>query len=73
MGRAKPSIMDTSVADVLASDRDANTKVQAIVKLGYDDDAADEIVEHYQMGQNMLNYYERLYYFEDPHPEASED
>ena len=69
MAQAKPSIMDTSVAAVLAADNDANSKVQAIVSLGYDDNAADEIVEHYLQGQNMLNYYERLYYFDDPKPE----
>ena len=46
--------------EILFSGVDPVNKVQQIIKLGFDPEVADEIVEHHQMGAQSPVYYERL-------------
>ncbi len=46
--------------EILFSSADPVTKVQQIVRLGFDPEVADEIVERYQIGTQSPVYYERL-------------
>jgi len=46
--------------EILFSNVDALTKVQQIIKLGFDAEVADEIVERHQTGVQAPVYYERL-------------
>ncbi len=47
--------------EILYSSADPVTKVQHIIRLGFDPEAADQIVERHQVGlQTPMVYYERL-------------
>lgn len=46
--------------EILFSNIDDVSKVQQIIRLGFDPEVADEIVEHHQMGAQSPVYYERL-------------
>jgi hypothetical protein len=46
--------------EILFSNVDALTKVQQIIRLGFDAEVADEIVERHQTGVQAPVYYERL-------------
>jgi hypothetical protein len=46
--------------EILFSNADSLTKVQNIIKLGFDAEVADEIVERHQIGTRAPVYYERL-------------
>lgn len=47
--------------EILYSSADAVTKTQQIIRLGFDPEAADQIVERHQVGlQTPMVYYERL-------------
>lgn len=46
--------------EILFSDTDPVSKVQQIIRLGFDPEVADEIVERHQLGSQSLVYYERL-------------
>ncbi len=46
--------------DILFSDLDPIKKSQKIVKLGFDQEVADEIVDRHQIGTRGPVYYERL-------------
>jgi hypothetical protein len=46
--------------EVLYSNADPVSKVQQIIRLGFDPEVADEIVERHQMGTQAPVYYERL-------------
>ena len=46
--------------EILFTDTDPVSKVQQIIKLGFDPEIADEIVERHQLGSQSLVYYERL-------------
>lgn len=58
--------------EILYSSADPVTKVQHIIRLGFDPDAADQIVERHQVGlQTPMVYYERLDF--DGHDESKYD
>jgi len=46
--------------EILYSNIDPVAKVQQIVRLGFDPEVADEIVERHQLGAQTPVYYERL-------------
>ena len=46
--------------EILFSNVDSLTKVQQIIRLGFDAEVADEIVERHQTGTQAPVYYERL-------------
>ena len=46
--------------EILYSSADPVSKVQQIIRLGFDPEVADEIVERHQMGTQAPVYYERL-------------
>lgn len=46
--------------EILYSNIDWVSKVQNIIKLGFDEEVAEEIVEHHQAGSRAPVYYERL-------------
>ena len=46
--------------EILFSNVDAITKVQQIIRLGFDAEVADEIVERHLIGTQAPVYYERL-------------
>ena len=46
--------------EILFSNTDPVSKVQQIIKLGFDPEIADEIVERHQLGSQSPVYYERL-------------
>jgi hypothetical protein len=48
------------VEEILFADEDPIAKVQNLVDLGFDEEAASTIVERYQIGQTDVVYYEQL-------------
>ena len=46
--------------EILFSSTDPVSKVQQIIRLGFDPEVADEIVERHQLGSKAPVYYERL-------------
>ncbi len=56
---------ERQIEEVLMSQRDAVTKVRRLVKLGVEEEEADEIVGRYQTGQMSPVYYERLEHFDE--------
>jgi hypothetical protein len=46
--------------EILFSSTDPVSKVQQIIRLGFDPEVADEIVERHQLGTKAPVYYERL-------------
>jgi hypothetical protein len=50
---------------VLLSERDPVTKVQQIMRLGLEEEEANELVARYQIGQLTPVYYERLAFEEE--------
>lgn len=48
------------IEDILFSDEDPIAKVQEMVKMGFDEEVANDIVERYQIGQSSVIYYEQL-------------
>jgi hypothetical protein len=46
--------------EILFSNTDPVSKVQQIIRLGFDPEVADEIVERHQIGTQTPVYYERL-------------
>lgn len=48
------------VEDILASKHDPITKVRQMMALGIGEEVAEDIVERYQLGQQIPVYYERL-------------
>jgi hypothetical protein len=55
---------ERAVEEILLSQRDPVSKVQQIMKLGLEEEEANELVSRYQIGQMSPVYYERLN-FED--------
>jgi hypothetical protein len=56
--------------EILFSNTDPVSKVQQIIRLGFDPEVADEIVERHQLGTQAPVYYERLDFAElDDEPE----
>ena len=51
---------DRRVEDILYSNLDAVSKLRKLVDMGFEEEAASEMVEHYQLGQRAPVYYERL-------------
>lgn len=51
---------DRRIEEILVSDNTPIGKVQLIMQLGVGEEAADELVERYQIGQMAPVYYERL-------------
>ncbi len=58
--------------EILFSGTDPVSKVQQIIRLGFDPEVADEIVERHQMGIQSPVYYERLDFAEFDDDEALE-
>ena len=59
--------------EVLFSNIDALSKVQHIIKLGFDPEVADQIVERHQSGTRAPIYYERLDFADlDDEPEVDQ-
>jgi hypothetical protein len=57
--------------EILFSNTDPVSKVQQIIRLGFDPEVADEIVERHQIGTQAPVYYERLDFADlddDPEP-----
>jgi hypothetical protein len=54
--------------EILFSNSDANNKVQQIIRLGFEPETADALVERHQMGMDSPVYYERLDYQADYEP-----
>ncbi len=46
--------------EILDSNIDAISKVQQVIRLGFEPDVADEIVERHQLGSRAPVYYETL-------------
>jgi hypothetical protein len=60
--------------EILFSSIDPVSKVQQIVRLGFDPEVADEIVERHQIGSQAPVYYERLDFADlDDEAELEED
>ena len=51
--------------EVLYTDLDPVSKVQQIIRLGFSEDTANDLVERHQLGLNNLVYYERLDFIDD--------
>lgn len=49
-----------AVEDILMADDDPIAKVQDLVDIGFEEAAASDIVERYQIGQSDIVYYEQL-------------
>ena len=62
MGSEKDVLwQERRLEEILYSSADPVAKVQHIIKLGFDPEAADQIVERHQVGlQTPMVYYERL-------------
>lgn len=59
--------------EILFSNTDPVSKVQQIIRLGFDPEVADEIVERHQIGTQSPVYYERLDFADlDDEPEVTE-
>lgn len=58
--------------EILFSNTDPVSKVQQIIRLGFDPEVADEIVERHQIGAHAPLYYERLD-FADLDDESEQD
>lgn len=56
---------ERKIETILLSDELPITKVQHIMQLGLDEEAADELVDRYQIGQAAPVYYETLDYSDD--------
>lgn len=57
--------------ELLYTDLDPVSKVQQIMRLGFNEEAANELVERHQLGLQSPVYYERLDFvddFEDDEP-----
>lgn len=52
--------LERRMDNILSSNLDPLGKVQHIIKLGFDEEIATEIVERYQSGLRAPVYYERL-------------
>jgi hypothetical protein len=59
--------------EILFSNTDPVSKVQQIIRLGFDPEVADEIVERHQIGTQAPVYYERLDFadLDDEEPEET--
>ncbi|MBW3538446.1 hypothetical protein KY386_03050 [Candidatus Parcubacteria bacterium] len=51
---------EKKIEETLLSDRDPVTKVRQMMRLGLDEDEANELVARFQIGQMAPVYYERL-------------
>lgn len=56
---------EREIEEILLSQDTPISKVQHIMQLGIEEEAAEELVERYQIGQTAPVYYERLYYYDD--------
>jgi len=54
--------------EILFSNSDADSKVQQIIRLGFEPETADALVERHQMGMDAPVYYETLDYKADYEP-----
>ncbi|HVQ44857.1 MAG TPA: hypothetical protein VMT30_07925 [Candidatus Saccharimonadia bacterium] len=60
------------IDEILFSNTDSLSKVQSIMRLGFDAEVADEIVERHQVGTRTPVYYERLDFADlDDEPEVA--
>jgi hypothetical protein len=46
--------------EILFANADAATKVQQVMRLGFDEEIAEELVERHEIGSQMPVYYETL-------------
>ena len=54
--------------EILFSNSDANSKVQQIIRLGFEPETADALVERHQLGMDAPVYYETLDFKADYEP-----
>lgn len=54
--------------EILFSNSDAYSKVQQIIRLGFESETADALVERHQMGMDAPVYYETLEFKADYEP-----
>ena len=59
--------------EILFSNIDPVSKVQQIIKLGFDPEVADQLVERHQIGSQIPVYYETLSFDEEGYPTTRED
>ena len=62
--------------EILFSNSDAGSKVQQIIRLGFEPETADALVERHQLGTQAPVYYETLDFtpeYDPSEPEADED
>jgi hypothetical protein len=57
--------------EILFSNTDDLSKVQQIVRLGFDEEIADELVERHQTGSQMPVYYESLSFDDYTEPDST--
>jgi predicted ribosome quality control (RQC) complex YloA/Tae2 family protein len=74
MNYRAPESQEKRLEEILFSSTDPVSKVQQIIRLGFDPEVADEIVERHQIGtQSPTVYYERLDFADlDDEPELTE-
>ena len=73
MGEKDTIWQERRLEEILYSSADPVTKTQQIIRLGFEPEAADQIVERHQVGlQTPMVYYERLD-FEDYDPIKDEE
>jgi hypothetical protein len=72
MNQQNHTHQEQRLEEILFSNIDAASKAQGIIRLGFDPEVADEIVERYQAGAQAPVYYERLDFADlDDEPDAS--
>lgn len=62
--------------EILFSDSDAGNKVQQIIRLGFEPETADALVERHQLGTQAPVYYETLDFtpeYDSSEPEVEAD
>lgn len=59
--------------EILYSGSEANQKVQQIIRLGFEPEAADALVERHQLGTSAPMYYESLDFKADYEPNERDE
>jgi hypothetical protein len=60
MSESEQRLQERRLEEILNSKTDDTSKAQHIVRLGFDPEIADEIVERHQLGKRTPVYYESL-------------
>jgi hypothetical protein len=73
MSEPDQKLQEQRLGEILDSGIDDASKAQHIIRLGFDPEVADEIVERHQLASRMPVYYERLDFAELDDDEELED